>query len=216
MPPCLDRAKHGYFGLTTRARRTLQTMDSEARAELQEATKDNPELAEAMGKMYEAGVGLLELVPEPRTQVAAKLARKMKAKHVEAIIEGLQKAKAYREEKRFLNGILEAELEGGRTALALQHFFDRTTRWMTPDERRWVRALSFLDVVNEQTIKVMMPDEPAAQILAWFKAEASIRSPTSTKWTVLPILRSRIQQAVRNDSPDLERYRQQAASLVPT
>jgi hypothetical protein len=105
-----------------------------------------------------------------------------------------------------LAGEVEAELEGGRSALALKGFYERTTRWMTTRQRNWFLPLCFLDEINAETIALMLPGEPSAEVLEWFKNEASIRSPTAKKWTVLPIIRSRMQAYVQNDSP--ERFRE--------
>jgi hypothetical protein len=101
---------------------------------------------------------------------------------------------------------VEAELDGGRSALALKLFVDRTTRWMTPEQRRWLRALCFLDPVTVEGIQRMLPDAPAEEVLTWFKTEASIRDPRAQRWSVLPIIRSRVRAYVENDSP--AEYRQ--------
>jgi hypothetical protein len=105
-----------------------------------------------------------------------------------------------------LAGEVEAERDGGGTALGLKNFYERTTRWMTPAQKAWLVPLSFLDEVNEETIARMLPGEDAARVLAWFKDEASVRSPSASRWEVLPILRSRICAYCKMDSP--RRYRE--------
>jgi len=108
---------------------------------------------------------------------------------------------------------VEAELEGGRSALGLKLFVDRTTRWMTPDQRQWLRALCFLDPITIEGIERMLPDAPAEAVLSWFKTEASIRDPRAQKWSVLPIIRSRVRDYVCNDSPaEHRRWLELAAS----
>jgi len=114
-----------------------------------------------------------------------------------------------------LHAEVEAELKGGRTALALKMFFDRTTRCMNDDQKAWLRALSFLQTVDREAIQAVLPSEDADHVLEWFKAEASIRDPNAGKWSVLPIIRSRIQEYVRNDSEQQYADLQQAASRCP-
>jgi hypothetical protein len=100
-----------------------------------------------------------------------------------------------------LAGEVEGELTGARTALGLKSFYDRTTRWMTVAQRKWLVALCFLDRVNLETIAEILPGEEADRILDWFKGESSVRSPTATRWEVLPIIRSRICAYLKLDSP---------------
>jgi hypothetical protein len=95
----------------------------------------------------------------------------------------------------------ECELRGKGSALSLQKFVDRTTRWMTQEQRAWALALAFLDDVNADTVRCMLPDSEPMEVVEWFKKEASIRSPETEKWRMLPIIRSRIQASVENDSP---------------
>lgn len=97
---------------------------------------------------------------------------------------------------------VEAENAGGRSALTIEKFIARTTRWMTKEQRDWLVHLSFLDAVNEDSIAVMLPGEDAKSVLDWFKHEPSIRSPSGVAgWQVLPIVRSRVQAHVKLDSP---------------
>ncbi len=115
-----------------------------------------------------------------------------------------------------LAGEVEAELEGGGSALGLKSFYERTTRWMTPAQKEWLVPLAFLDEVNEETIARMLPGQDPAAVLAWFKDEASVRSPSAKRWEVLPILRSRICAYCKMDSP--RRYREleeRAAAASP-
>ena len=105
-----------------------------------------------------------------------------------------------------LVGAVEAELDGGGSALSLKSFFDRTTRWMTPRQRKWLVPLCFLEHVNEETIRVILPDDDPTAVLEWFKAEPSVRSPSASRWEILPIIRSKITAYVKLDSP--RRYRE--------
>ena len=98
----------------------------------------------------------------------------------------------------------EDELTGGTSALGLKLFFDRLTRWMTPIQKAWIVPLSFLHEINLETVKKMLPKHDASAILDWFKMEPSVRDPHAHHWQVIGFVRRRIQQYVRNDSP--ERY----------
>jgi hypothetical protein len=112
-----------------------------------------------------------------------------------------------------LESEVELELEGKGSALALQLFFDRTTRWMKdPDLRTWTRRLAFLDEVTTETISRVLPFADPGKVLEWFKREASLRDPSSSRWAMLPVIRSKIRECVRNDSPgELEQLRTAAA-----
>ena len=48
---------------------------------------------------------------------------------------------------------IEAELDGGSTALGLKNFFDRTTRWMTPLQKKWLVPICFLSEINEESLE---------------------------------------------------------------
>jgi hypothetical protein len=71
---------------------------------------------------------------------------------------------------------------------------------MNDEQKGWLRALSFLKLVDREGIKKVLPSADADQVLAWFKSEASIRDPDAARWCVLPIIRSRVQEYVRIDS----------------
>lgn len=106
----------------------------------------------------------------------------------------------------------ECELQGTGGAVSLQKFVDRTTRWMTQEQRAWAVALAFLEEVNSDTVKCMLPESEPKEVVEWFKREASIRSPDTVRWKMLPIISSRIQASVENDSPSQYRiYKEKAA-----
>jgi hypothetical protein len=107
---------------------------------------------------------------------------------------------------------VEAELDGGRTALGLKAFYDRTTRWMTGSQQGWLVPLCFLDEINEETIAAILPDDDPNRVLEWFKGEASVRSPTANRWEVLPIIRSRICAYLELDSPRRHRELRERAA----
>lgn len=110
-----------------------------------------------------------------------------------------------------LDSEIEDALSGGGTALSLRNFMERTTRWMSAEQREWLSVLSFLDVVNEDAIAVVLPGASPEAVLDWFEREASIRSPHTQRYAVLPIIRSRVMAYVENRSPSKFRRLQQAA-----
>ncbi len=111
---------------------------------------------------------------------------------------------------------VESQLSGGSSALGLKRFFDRTTYAMSPAQRGWLVKLCFLPRISLETIEIMIPGEPAAEILEWFKNDASSRSSESERgWVVIPIIRSRTMEYLRNDSPRLHReYLARAAAAA--
>jgi hypothetical protein len=345
------------FKELARCRAQLEAMDAQARAEIEKKVQSDPELPKQIADAFGFGVGLLEWVPIPKAELAAKLAKRFGQKHVEEVVRLVQSALAYQLEDEprvplwpgasdtalrnrlrtklfetlgeafvadlsdllveswsvsrkklkgrqrllivlddyerlqpFLEGFLiqdlvprlqnadfsttllvigrdrvadthpawkqnygrfllgdirltemnaaeaeeyvrtrgvtdpaaiarivrdtsgypyllhsevDAELEGGGSALALKTFFDRTTRWMSDEQRGWSLRLAFLDEISIDTIPKVLPDDDPERVLAWFKNEASLRSSSATTWAMLPIIRSRLRAHLRNDSPRL-------------
>ncbi|MGD9851058.1 MAG: ATP-binding protein [Nitrospirales bacterium] len=108
----------------------------------------------------------------------------------------------------------ECEILGNGSALSLQKFVDRTTRWMTQEQRSWALALSFVEEVNTDTVRCILPDSEPTEVLEWFKKESSIRSPDAGKWTMLPLIRSRLRASVKNDSPGQCRVLEERATKM--
>lgn len=107
----------------------------------------------------------------------------------------------------------ECERHGGGSALSLQIFVDRTTRWMSREQKTWALALAFLEDVNADTVRCMLPDSEPMEVVEWFKQEASLRSPETEKWRMLPLISSRLQASIQNDSPSqYQTYKEMAAN----
>ena len=85
-----------------------------------------------------------------------------------------------------------------RSALFYQHFFERTTRWMTDDEKRWFLSLCYLDVVNETSIAGMIEGAELRTICDWFAHEASIRDNKASHFVVNPFIRKMVLQHHQN------------------
>jgi hypothetical protein len=96
----------------------------------------------------------------------------------------------------------EAE-SGGRSALMLKRFYDRTTRWMDSREKRWLDHVLFLDVVDKRCLRAMLGNaDEAEQAFDWFENEGSVRDTKGETYRVRPYLRSRLGSYVRNCDPD--------------
>jgi hypothetical protein len=76
-----------------------------------------------------------------------------------------------------------------QTALFYQRFFERTTHWMTENEKEWLLKLSYLDVVNTGTIDAMLPGIDANVVVEWFRKEASVRDTSARHYVVQPFIR---------------------------
>jgi|ERR1051325_3032200 hypothetical protein len=79
--------------------------------------------------------------------------------------------------------------EEQQTILFYQRFFERTTHWMTQEEKDWLLGLIYLDTVNTGTIAVMLPGTDAKVVLEWFGKEASVRDASARHYVVHPFIR---------------------------
>jgi hypothetical protein len=101
--------------------------------------------------------------------------------------------------------IEEATAPDAESALFAKKFFDRTTRWMTPKEREWFAAVCYLDVINEDTLRVLFPEGEVPLIQEWFEREASIRDPTSRSFQMRPLVREKALRYLETRSPSRHR-----------
>jgi hypothetical protein len=94
----------------------------------------------------------------------------------------------------FLLGLLIDGLgeDGASSALFLRKFFDRTTRWMSTEERDWLTRVCYLDAVNLDSLKLLFPDTDVEKVQSWFEREASIRDPAATQFQVRPLIREKV------------------------
>jgi hypothetical protein len=93
---------------------------------------------------------------------------------------------------------------GGRTALTLKRFYERTTRWMSKQEKEWLSNIIYLEVVNKRTLTKMFQDEEQARsAYKWFESEGSVRSVTGKYFRVREYLRSRLVDYIEVSDPDL-------------
>lgn len=98
--------------------------------------------------------------------------------------------------------IEEAE-SGGRSAIMLKRFHDRTTRWMGEREKRWLQHTLFVSEVNIRTLRAMLGnDEEAEDAFRWFEHEGSVRDTVGNSFRVREYLRSRLVDYLRASDPD--------------
>lgn len=100
---------------------------------------------------------------------------------------------------------IEEASTDGASALFLKRFFDRTTRWMSRDEREWFTGTCYLDEVNEDTLRLVFPDEDIGAIQDWFEGEASIRDPSAPTFRVRPLIREKVLSYIEVRSPKRHR-----------
>ncbi len=101
--------------------------------------------------------------------------------------------------------IEEATAPDADSALFAKKFFDRTTRWMTPKEREWFAAVCYLDVINEDTLRVLLPEEEVPLVQDWFEREASIRDPAARSFRMRPLVREKALRYLETRSPSRHR-----------
>ena len=99
---------------------------------------------------------------------------------------------------------LEETNDGGRSAVMLKRFHDRTTRWMNKQQKRWLGYTLFLDSVDRRSLKLVLGTEDEANdAYEWFENEGSIRDTTSSAFRVRPYLCSRLLDYLKISDPDL-------------
>jgi hypothetical protein len=92
---------------------------------------------------------------------------------------------------------------GGRTAVMLKRFYDRTTRLLSEAEKRWLDGVIFLDEVNKRTLRGFLPDEQEVEdAYRWFENDGSVRDTTTKVFRVREYLRSRLIDYLRVKDPD--------------
>ncbi|MEN9314209.1 MAG: hypothetical protein RIS35_602, partial [Pseudomonadota bacterium] len=95
----------------------------------------------------------------------------------------------------------------------LKRFHDRTTRWMSERERRWLDCFLFVDAIDKRTARTVLDDPQDLDVaVAWFQNEGSVRDPAAAVFTIRAFARSRLLGYLKLTDP--ERYevlRQRAA-----
>jgi hypothetical protein len=79
--------------------------------------------------------------------------------------------------------------EEKQSAIFYKRFYERTTRWMSSDQKNWVLPVCYLDNVNEDTLRILQPDVDPTRIMDWFENDASVRDVKAGEYTVTPYIR---------------------------
>lgn len=79
--------------------------------------------------------------------------------------------------------------EEKQSAIFYKRFYERTTRWMSSDQKKWLLPVCYLDNVNEDTLRLLLPDVEPARIMDWFENDASVRDVKAGDYTVTPYIR---------------------------
>ena len=88
--------------------------------------------------------------------------------------------------------------QGERPAVFYKQFFERTTQWMTPQQKEWLKQICYLENVDESSIQKMIPEVDAPTVMQWFSNEASVRDSKSRKFQVSPYIRQMLLQHHEN------------------
>lgn len=102
---------------------------------------------------------------------------------------------------------------GGPSATTLKRFHDRTTRWMSERERRWLDCFLFLEAIDKRTARAMLDDpQDVDAAVAWFQNEGSVRDPAAAFFTIRAFARSRLMGYLKLTDPDRHEVLQQRAT----
>jgi hypothetical protein len=110
-----------------------------------------------------------------------------------------------------LSLVIEEAGLGADSALFLQRFHDRTTRWMSAREREWFERVCYLEVINEDTLAPLFPGQDVRAVQDWFEREPSIRDPAAAVFRVRPLIRDKVLRYLELRSPSRHRERVGAA-----
>lgn len=98
---------------------------------------------------------------------------------------------------------LEESQAGGRTAMLLKRAYERTTKWMDSEQRRWLSHALVLDSVDVRQYRLMLGDDAEARrAFDWFQNDPSVRDPHGTTFRVREYLRSRLLDYIKLSDPD--------------
>ncbi|CAN5870360.1 hypothetical protein BH11MYX2_BH11MYX2_19530 [soil metagenome] len=87
-----------------------------------------------------------------------------------------------------LESEVDDEIHGQSSALSRELFFERTTQWMSAQQKQWAVRIAFLDEISLEIIPRVIPNVDPEAVLAWFKREASLRAPVADRWSMRPMI----------------------------
>lgn len=105
---------------------------------------------------------------------------------------------------------------GGRSAVMLNQFYSRITKWMTSRQRGWLDQLVHMQTINLSTLKAVFDTNEAEEVMSWFENEASVRDPKTSSYTVREYTRSRILEYLALRDPDGYQTLARNAARVPS
>lgn len=93
------------------------------------------------------------------------------------------------------------EEQNNPTANGLSQFIRRQTQWMTDQQKSWLMDLSYLNIINVESIAHVLPDEDSELVFRWFESEGSIRDSKSEDYQIIPFIRNRLQKYLKKKYP---------------
>lgn len=98
----------------------------------------------------------------------------------------------------------------------LKRFHDRTTHWMSEEQRRWLCHALFLPKVNVETFASSLgSDAEARRAMQWFEGDGSVRDAQGRAFRVRPYVRSRLADYLEATDPPSFRDLQARATTLP-
>jgi len=99
----------------------------------------------------------------------------------------------------------------------LKRFHDRTTHWLTAEQKRWLYHALFLAKVNVDTFAATLGGEDEGRrAMQWFEGDGSVRDAQGRAFRVRPYVRSRLGDYLEATDPSRFRDLQARAQAVPT
>lgn len=84
----------------------------------------------------------------------------------------------------------------------LKRFHDRTTHWLTDEQKRWLYNAIFLEKVNGQTFAAVLgSDDEGQRAMQWFENDGSVRDAQGRSFRVRPFVRSRLTDYLEERDP---------------
>lgn len=122
------------------------------------------------------------------------------------VIETTEIDRAWRETQGypFLVQLWLEEFEnGGRSAPLLKRFYERTTRWMNEEQKKWLSYAIFMAEVNRNTFQAALGDlNEGDRAWQWFENEGSVRDTRGLPYRVNEYIRSRIDDYLKITDPE--------------
>ena len=110
----------------------------------------------------------------------------------------------------------EAGPGAGPSIGMLKRFHDRTTHWLTEEQKRWLYHALFLPKVNVKTFTAVLGNkDEARRAMDWFEGDGSVRDATGADFRVRPYVCSRLVAFLEAKDPEcVHDVRARAASTA--